>query len=151
MSRDYIEYLHDLFSAFAPITTRRMFGGHGVYRDGVILGIVIDEVLYLKTDAATRADFEAEGSEPFMYEAKDGKRVAMSYWRTPEAALDSPEDFRPWARRAWEAALRKPVAKPKKTVKKTAKKTAVKRPATAKPAAKKVAGKAVKRVAAKPR
>src|SRR5690606_27821888 len=37
MSHDYIDYLHDLFSAFAPVTTRRMFGGHGVYRDGVIL------------------------------------------------------------------------------------------------------------------
>ena len=148
MSRDYIDYLLDLFSAFAPITTRRMFGGHGVYRDGVILGIVIDEVLYLKTDAATRADFEAEGSEPFMYEAKDGKRVAMSYWRTPEAALDSPEDFRPWARRAWEAALRKPVAKPKK---KAARKIAVKKVATTKPVAKKVAGKAAKSGAAKPR
>ena len=148
MSRDYIEYLHDLFSAFAPITTRRMFGGHGVYRDGVILGIVIDEVLYLKTDDATRADFEVEGSEPFMYEAKDGKRVAMSYWRTPEAALDSPEDFRPWARRAWAAALRKPVAKPKK---KAARKIAVKKVATTKPVAKKVAGKAAKSGAAKPR
>ena len=113
MSRDYLDYLHDLFSAFAPITTRAMFGGHGVYRDGVILAIVIDEVLYLKADAATRDDFEAEGSEPFMYEAKDGKRVAMSYWRTPEAALDSPEEFLPWARRAWEAALRKPAPKPR--------------------------------------
>ena len=114
MSRDCIDYLHDLFSAFAPVTTRRMFGGYGVYRDGVILAIVIGEVLYLKTDDATRTEFEAEGSEPFMYETKDGKRVAMSYWRTPEAALDSPEDFRPWARRAGEAALRKPAPKPKK-------------------------------------
>ena len=113
MSRDYLDYLHDLFSAFAPVTTRRMFGGHGVYRDGVILALVIDEALYLKTDEATRVEFEAAGSEPFTYQAKTGARVAMSYWRTPESALDSPEDFRPWARRAWEAALRKPVAKPK--------------------------------------
>ena len=130
MSHDYIDYLHDLFSAFAPVTTRRMFGGHGVYRDGVILAIVIDETLYLKVDDATRAAFEAEGSEPFMYETRGGGRVAMSYWRTPEAALDSPEDFRPWARRAWEAALRKPAAKPKK---KAAKKV------TGKPPAKKAA------------
>ena len=113
MGREYLDYLHDLFSAFAPVTTRAMFGGHGVYRDGVILAIVIDETLYLKVDDATRAAFEAEGSAPFVYAAK-GRSVPMSYWSTPEAALDSPQDFRPWAQRAWEAALRKPTAKPKK-------------------------------------
>jgi DNA transformation protein len=113
MSRDYLDYLHDLFSAFAPVTTRAMFGGHGVYRDGVIIAIVIDEAIYLKVDDATRAAFEAVGSQPFMYEAK-GKSVPMSYWSVPEDALDSPQEFRPWAQRAWEAALRKPKPKPRK-------------------------------------
>lgn len=122
MSRDYLDYLHDLFSAFAPVTTRSMFGGHGVYRDGLILAIVIDEVLYLKVDDATRADFEAEGCAPFLYEAR-GKRIPMSYWSVPEFALDSPQEFRPWAQRAWEAALRKPKAKPKKRAKKRVPKT----------------------------
>ena len=112
MSRAYLDYLHDLFSAFAPIATRAMFGGHGVYREGVIIGIVIDEILYLKVDSLSRADFESAGSAPFMYEAK-GKAVPMSYWSVPEDALDSPQEFRPWAQRAWEAALRKPKSKPK--------------------------------------
>ena len=112
MSREYLDYLHDLFSAFAAITTRAMFGGHGVYRDGVIIGIVIDETLYLKVDASSRGEFEAAGSVPFVYEA-NGKRLPMSYWSVPEDALDSPQEFRQWAQRAWEAALRKPKAKPK--------------------------------------
>ena len=122
MSREYLDYLHDLFSAFGPIATRAMFGGHGVYRDGTIIGIVIDEAIYLKVDAATRAAFEAEGCEPFVYEAR-GKVVPMSYWSVPEDALDSPQEFRPWAQRAWEAALRKPKPKAKKpAAKKAAKK-----------------------------
>ena len=120
MSRDYLDYLHDLFSAFAPVTTRAMFGGHGVYRDGVIIAIVIDEAIYLKVDDATRAAFEAAGCAPFVHEAKD-KAVPMSYWSVPEDVLDSPQEFRPWAQRAWEAALRKPKPKPKK---KAAKKVA---------------------------
>ncbi len=113
MSREYLDYLHDLFAAFAPVTTRGMFGGHGVYRDGVIIGIVIDETLYLKVDEQTRAAFEAEGCQPFVYESK-GKAVPMSYWTVPDAALDSPQDFRQWAQRAWEAALRKPKPKSRK-------------------------------------
>ena len=113
MGRDYLDYLHDLFSAFAPVTTRAMFGGYGIYRDGTIVGIVVEEAIYLKVDAQTRAAFEAAGSAPFVYEAK-GKRVPMSYWSVPEDALDSPQEFRPWAQRAWETALRKPKPKPKK-------------------------------------
>lgn len=112
MSRANLDHLHDLFSAFAQITTRAMFGGHGIYREGVIIGIVIDDVLYLKVDDATRAVFEVAGCAPFMYEAK-GRSIPMSYWNVPDEALDSPQDFRPWAQRAWEAALRKPPAKKK--------------------------------------
>ena len=119
MSREYLDYLHDLFSAFAPVTTRAMFGGHGVYRDGVIIGIVIDETLYLKVDAQTRAVFEAEGCQPFVYESK-GKAVPMSYWTVPDEALDSPQEFRPWAQRGWEAALRKPKPKPRKSAREKA-------------------------------
>lgn len=125
MSREYLDYLHDLFSAFAPVTTRAMFGGHGIYRDGVILAIVIDEAIYLKVDDATRAAFEAEGCAPFVYESK-GKVVPMSYWSVPEEALDSPQEFRPWAQRAWEAALRKPKSKSKKKPAKKAAKAAAK-------------------------
>lgn len=126
MSREYLDYLHDLFSAFAAVTTRAMFGGHGVYRDGVIVAIVIDEAIYLKVDAETCAAFEAAGCEPFVYEAK-GKAVPMSYWSVPEDALDSPQEFRPWAQRAWEAALRKPKPKSKKAAAKKAAKKAVKK------------------------
>ena len=126
MSREYLDYLHDLFSAFAPVTTRAMFGGHGGYRDGVSIAIVIDEAIHLKVDAETRPAFEAAGCEPFVYEAK-GKAVPMSYWSVPEDALDSPQEFRPWAQRAWEAALRKPKPKPKKAAAKKAAKKAVKK------------------------
>jgi DNA transformation protein len=87
-----------------------MFGGHGVYFDGRIIGVVIDDALYLKADDATRAAFEAAGCAPFVYHSR-GKTVAMSYWSLPAEAMDSPQAFLPWARRAHEAALRKPIAR----------------------------------------
>lgn len=112
MSKDFIAHLHDLFAAFGPIRTRAMFGGHGLYThmnasDDVLIGIVIDEALYLKVDTETRAAFEAAGCAPFVY---TGQRtpITMSYWSLPEEAMDSPEAMLPWARLAWEAALRKP-------------------------------------------
>ena len=113
MRRDYLDYLHDLFYDVAPVTTRAMFGGHGVYRARVIIAIVVSETLYLTVDQLTRPAFAAQECAPFVYEAK-GRSVPMSYWSTPEAALDSPQDFRPWAQRACDAALRKPTPKSKK-------------------------------------
>jgi len=113
MSDDFLEYLRELFSDLGPITTRAMFGGHGVYFDGRIVGIVIDEAVYLKTDEATRDAFEAAGCAPFLYES-GGKSVAMSYWSVPAEAMDSSQAFLSWARRANEAALRKPVGRVRK-------------------------------------
>lgn len=126
---DHLAHIHDLFSAFAPITTRAMFGGHGIYRDGLIFGLVIDDAPFLKVDDVTRATFHAAGCAPFMYVVK-GKPIPMSYWNVPDEALDSPQEFRPWAQLAWEAALRKP---PAKKVKKSAtKKIAAKKAAARK-------------------
>ena len=109
----FLAHLQDLFSGFAATRIQPMFGGHGVYAalDGGperIIGIVIDDTLYLKTDMQTRARFEAAGCAPFVYE-KQRQPIATSYWSLPEDALESAQALQPWARLAWEAALRKPV------------------------------------------
>lgn len=119
MADAFIAHLHDLFAAFGPITTRAMFGGHGVYFDGLIIGIVLDDGLYLKTDDATRAEFEAAGCVPCVY---TGQRqpITMSYWSLPDEAMESPQALSPWAKLAYEAALRKPrpASKPRAAAKK---------------------------------
>ena len=111
MGDDFLDYLHELFSAFAPVRARAMFGGYGIYAavggEERIVGIVIDGALYLKADALSAPRFAAAGGAPFVYRGH-GRPVAMSYWSLPDAALDSPQALRPWAQLAWEAALRKP-------------------------------------------
>ena len=93
----------DLLAGLGPVTSRRMFGGAGLYLDGVMFALIADEVLHLKADADLAAALAAEGSGPFVYVGK-GKPVTMSYWRLPEAALDDPETACAWAARALEAA-----------------------------------------------
>src|SRR5688500_1355216 len=107
MTGAFLAHLHDLFGDAGAVTTRAMFGGHGVYLDGLIVGIVIDEALYLKTDALTRARFEAAGSTPFVYTGQ-AKPIETSYWSAPEDALESAQAMRPWVELARAAALRKP-------------------------------------------
>ena len=105
----FLEWLRELLEPMGRVGLRRMFGGHGVYLDGLFVAIVVDGRPYFKADGQTQADFRAAGCAPFTYEGR-GKRVEMSYWSVPDSALDSPEDMQPWARRAIAAALRKPKA-----------------------------------------
>ena len=78
----FIEQLKDALHGLGPVSVRRMFGGAGVYADGVMFGLIADDTLYLKADDATKRAFEAEGLDPFAYEGR-GKVIAMSYWRIP--------------------------------------------------------------------
>jgi DNA transformation protein len=98
------DYLHELFGEFGKVQVRRMFGGAGVYCDGLMFALVSDGVIYLKADADTVPEFERENCAPFQYDTKTGKRAIMSYWRMPERLYDDTEELAQWARRALAAA-----------------------------------------------
>ena len=124
----FLAWLRELLEPLGKVSVRRMFGGHGVYVDGLFIAIVDEGRAWFKADAQTEADFAAAGCSPFVFEARGGREVPTSYWSLPESALDSPEDMQPWARKAIAAALRKPAAK------KRAKRTAAAAPTDARSA-----------------
>jgi DNA transformation protein len=101
----------ELLQPLGSARKRRMFGGQGLYVDDLFIAIIAFDRLFLKTDARTRAAFEAAGCEPFVYEGA-GKQVTVSYWTVPAEAMESPEQMRPWACLAMEAALRARASKP---------------------------------------
>lgn len=135
---DHIAYLLELLSGLGPVSARRMFGGHGIYHDGLMIAVVVEQRPYLKADAQSRADFAAAGCEVWTYSGK-GKPIEMGYWSVPDDAMDSAEAMAPWARRAYAAALRKANA-PKPARKAANKPAAAKTTATGKPAAAKKSG-----------
>jgi DNA transformation protein len=98
-------HIIELFAAFGPVSVRRMFGGAGIFCDGLMIGLLADGVIYLKADAASQAAFTAEGLGPFTY-GKARKRVVMSYWRMPERLYDDPDELARWAADALAAARR---------------------------------------------
>jgi DNA transformation protein len=105
----------DLFQAFGRIAVRRMFGGQGLFVDGLMIGIVMRDQIYLKTDDETRAAFVAEKCQPFSF-PKAGKKVSLRYYAIPDRLLDDPEEFADWARQAERVARAKPVKKKLKIV-----------------------------------
>jgi DNA transformation protein and related proteins len=108
------EFIGELFAQFRPVTVRRMFGGAGIFAEGLMFGLVFDGAIFLKVDAASIPDFEREGCTPFVYtRARSRGRVgrhSLSYWRMPERLYDDPDELAAWAGRAFAIAQRKKVA-----------------------------------------
>jgi DNA transformation protein len=107
---EFIGFLQELLEKWGEVNARRMFGGHGLYYEGLMFAIVMDNRLFLKVDEQNRPDFEVLGLTPFTYPMK-GRPVALSYWSAPDAIFDDPSEAVRWARSAWEAAARGHVAK----------------------------------------
>jgi len=115
--------IHELFREFGPVSVRRMFGGQGIFVDGLMIGLVAADVIYLKADDETVPGFERESMKPFSYATKNGEHTLTSYWRMPDFLYDDPGDLALWARAAHGVALRaaERKRKPKTTVKKARK------------------------------
>ncbi len=114
VTHEFRDFARDLFSGLGQIGVKRMFGGVGLYSGKAMFGLIVDDVIYLKSDDTLRPAFEAEGSEPFSYETKSGKRGVMSFMQLPEAALDDPDLALDWAQKSMIPAVEAARAKAKK-------------------------------------
>jgi DNA transformation protein len=97
--------IEEMFETLGPVTIKRMFGGKGIYCQGIIFALEVDGEILLKGDEQTAPTFEAAGSRQWAYDGK-GKPVKMPYWSIPDDAFDDPDEMARWVRLAYEAALR---------------------------------------------
>jgi DNA transformation protein len=111
--KEFVSYVVDLMQSVGPVHAKGMFGGHGIYLEGLMFGLIADSVLYLKADKETENEFKDRGLEAFTY-SKKGKEFKMSYYQAPEEALEDGEEMNSWANRAYGVALKAASKKPKK-------------------------------------
>ena len=117
----------DLLILIEGVSAKKMFSGHGFYKNGLMFALANDGRLYLKTDEINLPFFELKGCEPFYARAKGGKRLKSSYYEPPESAFTNANQMKPWATQAVEASVRN-ATKAKKPRKEAAKSAAVKTP-----------------------
>ncbi|CAN5706869.1 hypothetical protein BH09CHL1_BH09CHL1_10660 [soil metagenome] len=100
------EFLQEQFASLGRVSMRRMFGKTGVFCDGLMFGVVSEDVLYLRVDDHNRAFFKEAQSYPPLNYQKKGVSIDLSFWRVPERLLDEPDELVAWALEALEAARR---------------------------------------------
>ena len=103
VSSDFLQYVLEQLSGLGNVDFRRMFGGAGLYHDGLFFGLIADDVLYLKVDDSNREDYEHAGMRAFR-PYRDREQVSMSYFEVPAGVLEDPELLTGWARKSIAAA-----------------------------------------------
>jgi DNA transformation protein and related proteins len=100
---EFRDFVLDLLAPLRP-SARRMFGGIGIMRDGVMFALLSGDAMYFRVGEWTRVKFEAEGCEPFSYRRAGREVQIASYYAVPERLYDEPEALVEWARDAIAAA-----------------------------------------------
>ncbi len=98
VSDEYMTYVIDQLDAVGPVQARRMFGGAGLYLDGLFFALIADDVLYFKVDDSNRPDFEDAGMGPFR--PFPDKSYVMQYYEVPIEVLENRDNLRDWAKKA---------------------------------------------------
>lgn len=90
----FVDYLEEAFAPLGEISSKRMFGGHCLYCDGIVFALVADAAVYLKADDQTIPEFEARGLSPFRpFPDQD---MVMKYYATPPEVFEDPEALVHW-------------------------------------------------------
>lgn len=121
VSRDYLQYVLEQLARLPGMTSRRMFGGIGLYSDALFFGIVDNDTMFFKVDDSTREKYVERGSEPFR-PYKDRPQVSLTYFQVPADVLEDTDEILVWARAAVRAAAA--AAERKGTPKRAARKRA---------------------------
>lgn len=108
LSPGFTDHALELLAGLGGVEARRMFGGAGIYRDGVMFALLDDDVIYVRVDDALQVELEAQGSVAWTNSMKpDGSIRSMGYWSLPETAADDPDAAVAIARRALTAAVKR--------------------------------------------
>jgi DNA transformation protein and related proteins len=119
VTHGYREYITGQLAGLAGLSTRRMFGGIGLYAGESFFALIDDDVLFFKVDDANRGDYLARGMQAFR---PFPDKPSMSYFQVPPEVIEEAEELTRWARRSVEVAQRAAVKKsaPRKTAKRAA-------------------------------
>lgn len=106
VSDDFRDFALEQLRRATPsaITHRAMFGGVGVYADGLFFALMADDLVYFKVDDTNRGDFEARGTGPFLPYGDPDR--PMGYWQLPGEVLEEPAELGLWVDRAVDVARR---------------------------------------------
>jgi DNA transformation protein len=103
VSNGYRTYIVEQLAAVPALSTRRMFGGIGLYSSDWFFALIDDDVLFFKVDDANREDYVSRGMPAF---TPFPGQSSLGYFQVPAEVIEEAEELTRWARRSIEVAQR---------------------------------------------
>lgn len=103
VSEDFLTFIKDQLSDIEGIESKKMFGGIGFFKEGLMFGMIGADQFRLKVDDLNQLEFEERGMKPYFSKRK---KKGMPYWEVPANVLEDKDEMAFWANKAYEAAQR---------------------------------------------
>lgn len=103
-------YVTEHLAFLGRVSNRSIFGGIGIFVEERLLGIVINECLYLHTGKSNIDDYLSRGMEQFK-PYPNAFDLTTDHHRVPQEIIDDPEQLKEWGRRALVSAIESARAK----------------------------------------
>ena len=97
VSQSYRDFVLEQLGRVTAVTGKSMFGGVGIYAQGLFFALIAEDRLYFKVDDVTRPGFERRGMEPFRPFGEDS---AMGYYEVPADVMEDAVQLAPWMHKA---------------------------------------------------
>jgi DNA transformation protein and related proteins len=111
VSESYLAFVLEQLAGVRAVVTKRMFGGVGIYSDGVFFAVIDNDTLFFKVDDALRPRYHAAGMPAFA--PMPGKPAMEGYYQVPPTVLEDADELAKWAKRSLALPVTKAAAKPR--------------------------------------
>jgi DNA transformation protein and related proteins len=101
VNEEYLKFIQDQLSEFGEVEIKRMFGGIGIFKDGLMFAKIGGDTFRLKVDESNKKQYEELGMKPFYSEKK---KKGMPYWEVPQDVLEDRTELAKWANQSFEIA-----------------------------------------------
>lgn len=88
-SPEYLDYVMEKLSPIGDVKSRAMFGGHGIFNEGLMFALIAEDSLYFKVNDSNRDMYQSARSKPFPH--------GISYWEIPSDVLEDDTKLHQWA------------------------------------------------------
>jgi DNA transformation protein len=98
----FLAYVLEQLAGLSALRSNRMFGGIGLYSDGLFFGLIDDDTVYFKTDESNIAPYRERNMPRFM-PFPDRPEAVLGYHQVPADVIEDAETLVDWAH--WSVAV----------------------------------------------
>ena len=89
VSPEFLNLVIEKLSPIGDIKGRAMFGGYGIFHEGLMFALISEDTLYFKVNYSNRDIYEKAGSNQFPH--------GISYWEVPTEVFEDTTKLHGWA------------------------------------------------------